>query len=559
MTKPQKNKMNMDQSKYDYLLENNKKYMNYIALSYENQKITYEELHDNINKYANVFYKIGIKSGDVVGVCVLNTPESIYILYALDVLGANVVGINPFDKEIKIKKDIELTNPSTIITIDLVAPVFNHLKNDFKYNIFTYSSSKFQNNNLEKNNILNILRNINEFKKMESIYIPNSITDIMFTGGSTGIHKGVDLDGTGLNYVVESSKKAYNFYPGMVYLGNIPVGYMCFGKAVMHMSLCNNLEFALTLKAMPNDFYEEIIRTRANCAAGGPPHWMSLISKDNDGFIVNPKVKKNSLNFLKYAGSGGEDLKQDAYSAINHALEYAGSKAKIGNGYGATEAWSCVILNTGADNTPGTLGNKMDCFDFKIVDPNSMKEVKKGESGLFLIRGKPIMSGYHNNEEETKKVFITDENGNTWFNTGDVICELENGEFKYIGRIKRNFVCGVENIYPEAIENLLIKLPEVREAVITKVSSDEKQYVPKYTISVYNYDFDIKEFEERLKLLVKTHLGVNWLPGEGKEFIEYTDNVLKKMSNSKIDISYYQAETDKLFSKSGPTKVLKKN
>ncbi len=232
---------------------------------------------------------------------------------------------------------------------------------------------------------------------------------------------------------------------------------------------------------------------------------------------------------------------------INGALAYAGSKTKIGNGYGATEAWSCMILNSGPYNTPGTLGNKIECLRFRIVNPNTFEEVEKGESGLLLVSGKPVMLGYHNNPEETKKVIIIDEHGNRWFNTGDIIREMPTGEYKYIGRIKRNFVCGIENIYPEVLEELLLQLPEIREVVVTKVSDIKKQFVPRFTISVYSFDFSKNKLERKMIELIERSLSSNWLPGLGEHYIEYTDKPLKRMQNSKVDIEYYQKRTDELF------------
>lgn len=544
-------------SKYNYLLEQNNKYMDMIALSFEGKKITYEEMHDKINKYANLFKKEGIKSGDIVGVCVLNTPESVYILYSLDVLGAVVVGLSPFDNMGMTRRDIELTNPEFIITIDAFAKKFYDLKVDYKYELFVYSSRCLTLTNdlitesysTNVKNIDKLIEGINLYPLVEGIYNPGQCTDIMFTGGSTGVHKGVDLDGSGLNFVVESSRSSYDFYPGMIYLGNIPIGHMCFGKAVMHMSLCNNLEFALTLKAMPTDFYEEIVRTRSNCAAGGPPHWMSFISKNENGYIVNPKIKKDSLTFLKYAGSGGEILKKDVDVAINNALKYAGSTTSIGNGYGATEAWSCMILNSGTKNSHGTLGNKMDCLDFKIVDPKTFEEVEKGESGLLLVSGKSIMIGYHNDIEETSKVLKTDSCGIKWYNTGDIVRELPNGEYTYIGRIKRNFVCGVTNIYPEVLESLLIEIPNIREVVVTKVSDDEKQFIPKLTISLFDININEQILTSKIRSLIETRLTSDWLPDNDVRFITYIGQPLKRTANNKIDIAYYQKQTDLQFFK----------
>ena len=59
------------------------------------------------------------------------------------------------------------------------------------------------------------------------------------------------------------------------------------------------------------------------------------------------------------------------------------------------------------------------------------------------------MEGYYNNEKETNDVIITDENGVRWLNTGDVaIIDPVTNEKHFIDRVKRNFVCGVENGIP---------------------------------------------------------------------------------------------------------------
>ena len=110
---------NPNSSKYNYLLENNAKYMNLTALSFGERKVTFEELHDRIEKYTKILYAKGIREGDVIGVMALNTPESVYLLYALDnVIGAITVGLNPLDNAEKVRADIEKVKPKMVISVD---------------------------------------------------------------------------------------------------------------------------------------------------------------------------------------------------------------------------------------------------------------------------------------------------------------------------------------------------------------------------------------------------------------------------------------------------------
>lgn len=553
----------MEKNKYDFLYERNKEYMDLTALSFGDKKITYEQLHDNIQKYVKMLYAKGVREGDVIGVIALNTPESVYLLYALDVIGAITVGLSPIDKKENLKRDIQEIKPKMVISVDMCYDNFkdsekalnfstilysplesvDNLKLKFGYNAMQFFKGNYK---LSKDSNLSRLlkKNYDGVVPEKSVYTPGKLTDILFTGGSTGIHKGVDLSGSGLNSVVEGMDSIFKSEPGMVHLGNIPIGHMAYGRMIMHYSLCNNMELALTLKALPSDFYDEIVRTHANAAVGGPPHWVTLIQKNGDLFTPNSKLKPNTLSELHYATSGGEAKKKTTETAINDALKYCGSDAVLGDGLGATETWASIMINNGKLHQRGTLGDPISTVDVKLVNPETGEEVKKGDKGLLYVSGPSVMLGYHNNPEETSNVISYDEENKKWLNTGDILRQNPlTGEYQYIGRKKRNFVSGVENIYPEELESLLLNLPEVREVVVTAIPDDMVQYIPRYHISLYDKNIDYKEFERKMNLLVESRLGENWLPGT----VKYYDEPLKKMPNSKINISYYKEQDSKDF------------
>ena len=158
---------------------------------------------------------------------------------------------------------------------------------------------------------------------------------------------------------------------------------------------------------------------------------------------------------------------------------------------------------------------------------------------LLHISGPSVMIGYHNNPKENAEVFSTDEEGKRWLNLKDYLVKEEDEFYKYVGRDKRNFVSRVDNIYPEEIEGLLQKLPEVRESVITPIPDDILQNIPHYYISLYSDKIDFNSLEKRIKKLISKYLGENALPG----VIEYTTEPLKRMMNSKIDVEYYRKRT----------------
>ncbi|MBQ3475179.1 MAG: acyl--CoA ligase [Bacilli bacterium] len=546
---------NINETKYNYMLEQNKDYMDLTALSFGDRKITYEEMHDRIEKYVRLLYSKGVRQGDVIGICAYNTPESVYLLYALDIIGAIVVGYSPFDSKEKTKLDIEMTKPKMVISVDMCYKNFKDWEKALNFSTILYSpvdslddmkikvgykllQLKNGNFKLSKDSNLKSLlkKNYSDVDYVKAPFEQDGLRDILFTGGSTGIHKGVELSDNGLNSVVEGMNSIFPAEPGMIHLGNIPFGHMAYGRSILHYALCNNMEYALTIKAMPSDFYDEIVRTHATAAVGGPPHWVSLIEQNGDKFVPNSKLKPGSLSELHYATSGGEAKKATTENAINEALKYCGSDAKLGDGLGATETWASMMINNGKIHHRGTVGEPISTLDVKLVDPDTGKEVKDGEKGLLYVSGPSIMLGYHNNPEETSKVISYDENGKRWINIGDFLMKTPDGEYKYVGRQKRNFVSGCDNIYPEELESLLLSIPEIREVVVTPISDEMVQYIPRYHISLYDTNIDYKELEEKINTLVMSKLNESWLPGS----IAYYDKPLERMQNSKVNISYYK-------------------
>ena len=536
-------------NEYDFLLERNKNHMNDTALSFDTKKISYEELHERIDEFARALYKRGIHKDTKVGVVLVNTPESVYLLYALKKLGAQVIGLSPLNNEYKMQRDIEMTKPEFIISVDMMHGNFKNLAKSLNITPILYSPLESLDKNglkflynakqllagnkiLKKdNNLMSIVADGKNYTNVEyPKHVKGTTTDIMFTGGSSGVHKGVDLDGGALNSVVKALDYVLILEPGMVHLGNIPFGHMCFGRLVLHYALCKNLEYALTLKALPKDFYSELVRTHANGAMGGPVHW-EILAQD-------PSLKPWTLENLIQPLSGGEMFKPQKLKEANKALEYAGCITPIGNGLGLTEMWAPTHVCMGGKNTSGTIGYPIPFVNSKIVDSKTFKELPIGTPGVLLVNGPGMMLRYHENEEETNAVLVYDENGVKWYNTMDVAVKHENGEYVFIGRLKRNFVSGVDNIYPEQIEQLLLQIPEIREVIVTSIPDDKEQFLPSYHVSLNNFNCDRKVLEDKIFTLIEKTLGTSALPG----YIEYYEEALPRTDNGKLDPKVMEAK-----------------
>ncbi len=539
-------------SEYEFLLNCNKNYMNYTALTFEGRaKITYEELHDNIEKYARALYQKGIRKGDKIGILLENSPEAVYLYYALGIIGSTRIGLSIYNNPYKMQRDFDMLKPQRIIAVNTM---FNRIIDPCKaLNIspIIYSARNFD-EKIETNGAEN-LRYIVETNKNGNLVINNfsnqDVTDIIFTGGSTGIHKGVELNQNGLNGVISALDKVFKLEPGMIHLGNIPFGHMIFGRFALHYALSHNLEYALTLNALPNEFLYELIRTQAHGAMGGPVHWNNIPN--------NPLLKPGCISNLMQAATGGEMLKTADEEKDNKAISYGGGSAKLTNMLGLTEMSGLTHACIPEINTPGTIGSPIPYVDDIIVDPKfligsesgnyiNLKEVPLGETGLLLTKGPGMLLGYYNNPDETKKVFVYDQNGTKWYNTGDLVRRTGKPykETEFAGRLKRNFVCGYDNIYPEQIEGLLTSLPEIKEIVVTKVKDAKYQFLPSYHICLNDTNINIERLKNKIDVLIEETLGAFALPG----YIEFSTNPLpRNQDNGKFNATILEQQDIKKY------------
>ena len=125
-------------------------------------------------------------------------------------------------------------------------------------------------------------------------------------------------------------------------------------------------------------------------------------------------------------------------------------------GYGLTETSPIAALTPDYEPKLGSAGKALVCSELKIKDPD-----ENGE-GEVLIKSSTLMLGYYENEEATKEVIH-----DGWFNSGDVGYLDKDGFLFITGRSKNVIVTqNGKNIYPEEIELMLGKIPEIKECMV---------------------------------------------------------------------------------------------
>jgi fatty-acyl-CoA synthase len=109
------------------------------------------------------------------------------------------------------------------------------------------------------------------------------------------------------------------------------------------------------------------------------------------------------------------------------------------------------------------LGQRM--VVYRVVDPETGKDLAQGEMGELLAKGPGVTQGYYNKPDATAEAFTSD----GWFKTGDLGSIDSDHYLTLMGRLKESYRCGGEQVMPTEIEDLLVTHPSVLQAHVVPV------------------------------------------------------------------------------------------
>jgi acyl-[acyl-carrier-protein]-phospholipid O-acyltransferase/long-chain-fatty-acid--[acyl-carrier-protein] ligase len=179
-------------------------------------------------------------------------------------------------------------------------------------------------------------------------------------------------------------------------------------------------------------------------------------------YARNRKVDPIMLEPLRLVVAGAEKLPEK----VRHDFQLKFNKYIL-EGYGATETTPVASVNVpdAVDTTDwkiqvgqqeGSVGLPLPGTSFKIVDPDTLKELPLGEDGMILISGNQVMLGYLDDEERTQEAVI-EEDGMRWYITGDKGHLTSEGFLIIVDRYSRFAKIGGEMVSLGAVEEAAYK------------------------------------------------------------------------------------------------------
>ena len=471
---------------------------------------TYQNLLDDVNSFGTSLYKLGLK-GKRIAICGRNRYE--WAVAHISNLFGGIVSV-PIDKELQLN---ELED--SLIRAKVDAIVFDE---KYEENIATIKQNG-------KTNIHNFIcmGNVDKYIKFDDLlqegkkqiengndeFVNNEVNAetmsiLLFTSGTTSKSKAVMLNQKAIAANIADMLMVESLYPTDTNIAFLPFHHI-FGSTGMLVMLAagvktvfpdglryikqNLKEYEVSVfvgvPLLVNKMYESIEK---EIEKKGKTKLINMATKISNFLLkfhidIRRKLFKQVLDGLggkmRFIISGGAPLDKKVSVKFNELGVH------LIQGYGLTETCPVIAAENDKYIRNGSVGFPMKHVTVEIVNKD------KDGIGEVRVKGPNIMMGYYENEEATNKVLK-----DGWFYTGD-LGYIDNDGFLFLtGREKDVIVMkNGKKVFPEELEILVDKLPEVEESFIYGMAQRGDKNDPMVSVKiVYNKDAIKNRSEDEL-------------------------------------------------------------
>ncbi len=444
---------------YELITFQAKKRKKKVALFVDDEKITYGEILENVDRLAGFLTDKGVKEGDKVALFLRNSPEFIYTIFAVSKLGAILVPINTFLKEDELTYILEDSGSSVLLASSIYDKVVNSSKASTlcKFIVWEGEKSAEGEKHVDFAEALRSEKSVeNKAGKLEDTAV------LIYTSGTTGKPKGAMLSNKNVLSNTESGRRTINVKAkdrGIVFLPMFHSFTFSIG-VMLPLYVGASIVIIKSLKPFSNIFKQTLMK-RVTIFFGIPDVYNALAKAKLPWYFM-------WFNNLRAFISGAAALQPKTLDAMAKKFK----RAKLLEGYGLSEASPVVSVNTLKKQKAGSVGTAMYDYEIKIVDKD-MEELPRGGIGDIIVKGDNVMLGYYNREEATRETIV-----NGWLLTGDLGYMDDEGFIFIVDRKKDLIISKGINIYPRQIEEELMKLEYIKQGAVIGVKDPNSGEVP---------------------------------------------------------------------------------
>ncbi|MFB2896610.1 amino acid adenylation domain-containing protein [Aerosakkonemataceae cyanobacterium BLCC-F50] len=421
-----------------------------VAVVFENQQLTYQELNHRANQLAHYLIDLGVKPDVLVGICVERSLEMIVGVLGIMKAGGAYIPLDPDYPQERLNFILADTQAKVILTQNSLIEKFSDLENP----VISFDSHWQKISQLNENN-------------PENTTTPDNLIYVIFTSGSTGKSKGVAVEHKQLINYVQGIKERVFPEPGGRYalastfaadLGNTVIFPCLSSGGCLHIlskeRISDSHAFLEYCQQNPFDYLKIV-----------PSHLAALLS----AVETETRIPWRKLIL------GGEAT---SWSLVEKILAHS-PECEIFNHYGPTETTVGVLTfkveslsHICTQTVP--LGRPLSNTQIYLLD-RYLQPVPIGVPGELYIGGAGLARGYFNRPELTEEKFIPHPFTNKeqkfialsrLYKTGDLARYLPDGNIEYLERIDNQV----------KIRGFRIELGEI-EAILNQKADVQTAYV----------------------------------------------------------------------------------
>ncbi len=450
---------------------------NATACIFHNTTITYAQLRKQAEVFAANLRANGIHTGDRVGLMLPNLPQTLISFWGTLKAGAIVCMINPLYMEKELVHQVKDAGVKCLITVDLCWDKVNNLRDQLgieQYIVTSVSDGlSFPLNWLQRVKSLrdknrpkvqwqcNKVSPFSLFLKGEERYScsvedpENTIALLQYTGGTTGISKGVMLTHSNLTANVEQTAAILHCLAGepQTIMAVLPLFHVYGLTTCLLLPTLLRAAVVTVPRFVGSELLRDIEKYKVTVLPGAPSLYIAILQQK--------RSRKYNLSCLRFCISGSAPMPVEYFKKFEEEFN-----ARLIEGYGLTEASPITHLNPAlSERRIGTIGLPLPDTEARVVDMEvGMVPVPCGKVGELILRGPQVMKGYWNCPDETSNALR-----NGWLYTGDIATMDEDGYFSIVDRKKDMIIVGGYNVAPREIDEVLYEHPKVKEAVTVGV------------------------------------------------------------------------------------------
>lgn len=442
-----------------------------IFLYYGEEALSYKSVFESSLRLANHLHQLGIKKDTRVVVMLPNSPEMIYTWLALSRLEAVMIPVNIHYKSLALRYIIDDSSATAVIyhaeNEEDVFSAANILEN---CSLFICSGPAQSTESAD----------FQEYKNKPLFggpYNPdeNDTNVIFYSGASTGPAKYAKYTNRQLFRNTSDYLHTIIYKAGDVLFSQYPLTHFLGYIAVMNAAVNAGASIALCNTADEEEFHRTMQNAKPAYLIAEPSYFAFLIRKDKD-YLPNS---------LKYAITGGGRLKKNIQEAFNRI-----SGIPVFKIYGMVEAGPLLTVNTSIEK-PASIGTALSKISLGLLKNGKMlADDIIGEIGV-------VSSVLTEDLQKLLKADIRD----GWYHTGDLGCWDMDGYLYFVDR--KSYIINVRgfNVYPEQVETVLSKHPQIKDVVVVGKPKDEySESINAYIIPAGGSrpdDRELREFAEK--------------------------------------------------------------